>query len=193
MIYIIKSGDKIKIGKTSNMDKRLMAYKTHNPDIHLIKTYDYDDSLEQYLHNYYKDYRITGEWFNILDKIDDLDKIVLNFPKIDETLCDVERKVITKRSILDLGLKDVATRVALLCIVDIGISNSVGNIINGLTLNSKVIANRVNINNHRVIKDGINDLISKKFLASTKKKDYYKVNPLYINRDLYFGVYEYEA
>lgn len=188
MIYIIKSGDKIKIGKTSNISKRLMAYKTHNPDIQLIKTYDYNDSLEKHLHNYYKDYRVTGEWFNIINKLDDLDNVVLNFTEIDEALYNTDDEIITKKSVLDLGLKDVATRVALLCIVDIGISNSVGNIINGLTLNSKVIANRVNINNHRVIKDGINDLISKKFLASTKKKDYYKVNPLYINRDLYFGV-----
>lgn len=188
MIYIIKSGDKIKIGKTSNMHKRLMAYKTHNPDIHLIKTYDYDDSLEQYLHNYYKDYRITGEWFNILDKIDDLDNVVLNFPKIDETLCNIERKVITKRSILDLDLKDNASRIALLCIVEIGIANSVGNIINGLVLNSKIIAERVRVKNHRIIKEGIIDLISKKFLISTNKKDYYRVNSVYINRDLYFGV-----
>jgi len=188
MIYIIKSGDKIKIGKTSNMDKRLMAYKTHNPDIHLVKTYDYDDSLEQYLHNYYKEYRVTGEWFDILDKIVDLDDVVLNFSKIDETLCDVERKVITKRSIFDLGLKDNASRIALLCIVEIGMANSLGNIINGLILNSKVIAERVRVKNHRIIKECIIDLISKKFLISTNKKDYYKVNPIYINRDLYFGV-----
>jgi hypothetical protein len=38
-IYIIKDGDKTKIGKSTNLERRLPAYKTHNPNHEVYKTY----------------------------------------------------------------------------------------------------------------------------------------------------------
>lgn len=38
-IYIIRDGDKAKIGKSTNLERRLPAYKTHNPNHEVFKTY----------------------------------------------------------------------------------------------------------------------------------------------------------
>lgn len=51
MIYVLKSRDLVKVGYTKDFSKRLQAYKNHNPDIEVVKTYeDLGYSAEQFLH-----------------------------------------------------------------------------------------------------------------------------------------------
>lgn len=69
--YIIKSLDsgKIKIGKTTNLEKRMIAIKNSlGCNIEILKTFDED--LEVSLHDTFAEYRCEyGEWFNIPEEI----------------------------------------------------------------------------------------------------------------------------
>lgn len=65
--YIIESQGVYKIGKTTNIQKRLDGYDTHNPGYELIHTYSAD--CEAYLHSMFSSKRIRKEWFS-LDSID---------------------------------------------------------------------------------------------------------------------------
>lgn len=70
-IYIIKDGDKAKIGKSVNLDKRLPAYNTHNPNHEVFRTYpcspEQAHSIELFIKQAFKD-KLAGkgkEWFTI--------------------------------------------------------------------------------------------------------------------------------
>lgn len=81
MIYLIKAAllhptksgrtEALKIGYTRNLDKRILNYCTHCPDIALIATREGDRDLENFLHDYFEDYRMNfeNEWFEYNDKI----------------------------------------------------------------------------------------------------------------------------
>ena len=76
MIYLIKSGgvdDRflLKIGYAKDVDKRLLGYRTHNPEIELLDTREGDKELETLLHNYFSDFSYPGqpEWFYYNSKI----------------------------------------------------------------------------------------------------------------------------
>lgn len=47
MLYLIKSGNYIKIGYSENLEKRLQSYNTHNPNYQLIDTIEGDEDLEK--------------------------------------------------------------------------------------------------------------------------------------------------
>lgn len=68
LVYFISNGRAIKIGKTSNIHQRLSNLQTSSPDqlnlIGVIYTSD-NTLLENKVHNYFKEKRINGEWFNI--------------------------------------------------------------------------------------------------------------------------------
>lgn len=78
-IYIIKDGDKTKIGKSTNLERRLPAYKTHNPNHEVFRTYPCPEaqahSIELFIKQTYKD-KIAGqgkEWFSVpAEEIDNL-------------------------------------------------------------------------------------------------------------------------
>ena len=76
MIYLILSAGfkdnnpdqfekRLKIGYTDNLENRLKAYLTTNPDIILLQTREGDTSLESYLHKKFEKYRYkdSREWF----------------------------------------------------------------------------------------------------------------------------------
>ena len=65
MIYLIKSGNYLKIGYSQDIKKRLQNYLTHNPDIILLDTIEGDESMEKMLHNLCKEFRVNNkqEWF----------------------------------------------------------------------------------------------------------------------------------
>lgn len=69
MIYVIKSGDKLKVGYTQNLEKRLISYRTHNPHIELITTMAGERKLEQGMHKHLAKYRVEGEWFEYNDQV----------------------------------------------------------------------------------------------------------------------------
>lgn len=63
--YIMKSVDLHKIGKAMNPQERLKGFQTGNPYIELVKTIE--GNYESYLHQKYKDKRVTGEWFKLTE------------------------------------------------------------------------------------------------------------------------------
>lgn len=70
-IYIIKDGAKTKIGKSSNLERRLPAYKTHNPNHEVYRTYpcspEQAHRIELFIKQAFKD-KLAGqgkEWFSI--------------------------------------------------------------------------------------------------------------------------------
>jgi hypothetical protein len=77
-IYIIKSLNLFKIGKSSGLN-RIKSYKTYNPHkletIINIRVKNYHH-VEKILHNIYKKKRISGEWFKLSNN--DI-KSIINF------------------------------------------------------------------------------------------------------------------
>lgn len=71
-IYIIRDGDKTKIGKSTNLERRLPAYKTHNPNHEVYKTYpcsteEQAHSVELFIKQAMKN-KLVGqgrEWFSV--------------------------------------------------------------------------------------------------------------------------------
>lgn len=63
MIYLIESNNSYKIGYTTDLQKRLKAYKTHNPTFELITYKDGTQIDETNLLNLLKEYKIENEWF----------------------------------------------------------------------------------------------------------------------------------
>ena len=70
-VYIIKNMDtgNIKIGVSNDVQKRLNTFRTGN-DCQLELVYksvicSNSFSIEQSVHEYFKDYRVRGEWFNV--------------------------------------------------------------------------------------------------------------------------------
>lgn len=76
VVYLVKDNLHYKIGKTSNVQARLIGIQTGNSrKVELMATYsptniDYS-FLEVKLHEYFKDNRISGEWFNFDISVDE--------------------------------------------------------------------------------------------------------------------------
>lgn len=68
LVYLIKDGDRYKIGKTKYLSSRLPAIRNEIGReielVHLIKSDDYN-ILERVLHDRFSDKRIEGEWFRL--------------------------------------------------------------------------------------------------------------------------------
>lgn len=65
-VYFIAAPDAgmIKIGKTTNLEKRLATLRTMSPvTLEPICTIDYDDNMEARIHRHLSEYRSHGEWF----------------------------------------------------------------------------------------------------------------------------------
>lgn len=72
-VYIIQEdySYRYKIGKTKKLDDRMNLFAVKLPfaisSIHTVYCDDYHN-LERYLHHYFKDKRVRGEWFDLTDK-----------------------------------------------------------------------------------------------------------------------------
>lgn len=63
MIYLIKSGDFLKIGFTTDIYKRYESYSIHNPDFQFLGLKEGDTTDEKYSQQCLKQYAITNtEW-----------------------------------------------------------------------------------------------------------------------------------
>jgi hypothetical protein len=68
-VYLIKSGDLLKIGKTFHLRNRMAGYRHHNPGYRLVgvrtlKDVDQTESCEQEMHDRFKAFLSNGkEWF----------------------------------------------------------------------------------------------------------------------------------
>ena len=88
-IYIIKDGGKTKIGISTNLERRLPAYKTHNPNHEVFKTYscaiDEAKRIELFIKQAFKD-KLTGqgkEWFSV--SAEEVDKYVCSLLETSST------------------------------------------------------------------------------------------------------------
>ena len=78
MLYLLKSSDRLKIGFATDMQMRLKAYATHNPDYELIGTREGDLKDESFLHKVLSKYKVDNtEWMKydpfIIDVFNNLD------------------------------------------------------------------------------------------------------------------------
>lgn len=69
-VYFIKNeSDKVKIGKTIDVNKRYKQLQTGSPEkLYVVysipcRSKEHMDKVESSLHEYFKDYNISGEWF----------------------------------------------------------------------------------------------------------------------------------
>lgn len=63
-LYLIQSGEYLKIGFTKNLQERIKSYNTHNPNYKLLETRDGTYADESYLHKKLKKFSINrnSEW-----------------------------------------------------------------------------------------------------------------------------------
>lgn len=70
-VYLIKSNNYFKIGKTKNIKQRISSLQTssatHIELIHTIKTSNYH-KIEKELHKKFENQHIKGEWFNLSEE-----------------------------------------------------------------------------------------------------------------------------
>lgn len=64
-LYALRCGDYVKIGVTSNLDRRLAALQVGNPyPITVVFTTDNEQGLEEFYHTLYAERHTRGEWFH---------------------------------------------------------------------------------------------------------------------------------
>lgn len=64
MIYVITSGDYLKVGYSKNVCTRLKSYETSNPDVNVISYSSGSISDEKDLHEKLKSFHHRNEWFH---------------------------------------------------------------------------------------------------------------------------------
>jgi len=105
-IYVLKCYNAVKIGKTSNLDRRIREHKTSNPFINLVYKKVCAQKYEKYLHRKLSSHLIDGttEWFEYYDgMIEDIDSW-LSIDFAGETQRDIEILIDMK----SIGLSNVA-------------------------------------------------------------------------------------
>lgn len=63
MLYLIKSGNYLKIGFARDINQRMRGYRTDNPDFELLDVMEGDTEKESYLHTLCQKYHHRNEWF----------------------------------------------------------------------------------------------------------------------------------
>lgn len=69
MLYLLESSGFYKIGYAENVEKRMIAYYTHNPNVELLDQALGTKEDEARLHKILDKYRYKGEWFYAFDEV----------------------------------------------------------------------------------------------------------------------------
>lgn len=97
MIYLIESGNYYKIGYAENLEKRLKAYNTCNPDYKVIDTIEGSKYYETLLHTLCKTYNEKYEWFTKCDEVlilwNNFKNIIPSIEKLRQELDKANNKV----------------------------------------------------------------------------------------------------
>lgn len=79
-LYIISCGDLIKIGVTKNIEQRMAALQTGNPQQLILEHIEEKNEaykIESYLHQTFNEHRVKGEWFKGITIRDIRSKILM--------------------------------------------------------------------------------------------------------------------
>jgi hypothetical protein len=69
-LYFIKVGDKVKVGTSSDVNKRMKQIQTGNPDkVEKLAEFEGFAEKESGIHKELSDIHVRGEWFKFGDKI----------------------------------------------------------------------------------------------------------------------------
>ncbi|MCI5075743.1 GIY-YIG nuclease family protein [Oricola sp.] len=92
-LYVFRNGNRIKVGKTKNIQERRKAARTWIPDIEIvgIKPFWHASYLERAIHIALSDFWVAGEWFDF--KGDEFEKDFI------ETFCDFYDDDINRNSV----------------------------------------------------------------------------------------------
>ena len=69
MLYLLKSGNYLKIGYAKNIEERMKLYNTHNPDFELLDTKEGTLLDEKELHRICKKWKYRTEWYYYNEEI----------------------------------------------------------------------------------------------------------------------------
>lgn len=181
MIYIIESGDYFKIGFATNVRNRMATYRTHNPNIQLIHSFEGSLDDEKKLHLALKEYHYKLEWFH---KFDNWFTVISNVG-LD---CGIDfNRTKEVKSITDLKLDTLEFNIAFSLIVQVGMNNSFDRKLENVILEIQYLKKLFKTGTTK-LKNAIQGLIDKKFITPTGNKNIYVVNTDYIDPYLYIGL-----
>jgi hypothetical protein len=107
VVYFITSGETVKIGYTTHLGKRLGDLKTGSPISMTVMDYvRADKSIEAALQKALQSERLSGEWFTMSDKTQDLLYMVSDFVEtFDDDTEDLDGRdahILTMAELLDM-------------------------------------------------------------------------------------------
>lgn len=114
MLYLISSSHYIKIGYSSDINKRISQYTTCNPDYRILDTYKEGTKKdESNLHNILSEYTYRGEWMYYNDQIikvwnDYTNHFVNTLPEIEKSECEKYIEEMTNRMLDAEWERDIA-------------------------------------------------------------------------------------
>jgi hypothetical protein len=99
LYFIHDDLNRIKIGRTSSVNKRIRELQTANPNkLKLVFTIKYKGMLERQLHICFSELRLTGEWFTYTSRFDDFFKYVESSPyQVSKEVKDYYLEKLTKK------------------------------------------------------------------------------------------------
>lgn len=177
MIYLIEQDNYYKIGYTSNLERRLKEYSTHNINFKLIDTIEGDKSFEDLLHKKFKHLKYNNEWFHKNDEILKYFKNTKGIKEIPKDFVYMFPRVLDKlRELTEASLK-----VLNYVVLNAGYAGDppIGNIFNFNAVVAEHMSTKMNISTY-AIKKSLKQLVALELLIKDKKvRGVYYVNPLY--------------
>lgn len=98
-IYVLKCQDAVKIGYSSDVDKRIKAHQTSNPFIEFVIKYEAPKWSEKFIHKKLNSHLKSGctEWFNYFDGIYSVIDDLINEVTIEESKRAHKRELVAKK------------------------------------------------------------------------------------------------
>ena len=79
-LYVLRCGDRVKIGITNDIQQRIQSLQTGNPDTIILEYIEdrYNPrKAEKWLHNQFSAQKIKGEWFTGITVLDIRRKLMM--------------------------------------------------------------------------------------------------------------------
>ena len=152
MLYLLKSGNYLKIGYAKNIEERMKLYTTHNPDFELLDTAEGTLLDEKELHKVCKRWQHRTEWYDYNEEVIKIFKefttrnkseVIFKFLIIKEENSEVEIIDICKDNCDDYSIPKSHRSICIIeCITKCHTSCSLSNGSNSFTVNRKHPCNK---------------------------------------------------